>query len=616
VDRRLISALVAVPIVVAGGWWLRSRSATGVASQKVQYKLSAVEVGEVKKTVSATGTLQAWRVVDIKARAGGELAFLGVDVGSEVKSGQILAKIDPLDVQLTLNQARADVTSSKAREAQSGKTYQLTMKQSDISVRDSEANVRSATASKASAEASVKAAETRLATARQQAEAQPRLTEAAIASAKASYEQAVTQRKQLDATTRQQRASAQAGYQQAVANRENARLTLERQKSLLQKGFVSQQAVDTAVAGLEVADANILNTKARVDTIDVEMRTTLEAADARVAQSKAVYDQAKAGSVDIENRRNAVLEAEASLLQAKASLGQATAALARAEASLDQSKAQTINNDIRRFDIDANKASIARAEASRFNAETALSRTVIRAPMEGVVLQKFVEQGTIIASALGMAAQGTNLVQIGDVSRMYVDVAVDETDIASVDVGQTVDVAVEAYPGIPFEGKVIRIDPQAVVLQNVTSVHVRVEVDNSAPTFALLKPSMNATCEFVMDKVDSAVKVPNEAIRQDNEGDYVEIGTGGKTPPPDPKTGEVSDPDALVDVKLKKVRITKGVEGNDVTEVKESEGNAIQEGVKIVTQTIEPTPTTPGGGSPFGGGMGGMRGMGGGGGRR
>ena len=614
-DRRLIAALIAVPVIAGAGWWIKSKSAGGNPAEKVQYKLSPVETGEVKKTVSATGTLQAWRVVDIKARAGGELAFLGVDVGSEVRKDQVLAKIDPLDVQLTLNQARADVTSSKAREAQSGKTYQLTTQQSSITVRDAEAGLRSATASKAASEANVKAAETRLATARQQAEAQPKLTGAAIASAKASYEQALTQRRQLDATTKQQRASAQAAFNQAQANRENARLGLERNKALLAKGFVSQQAVDSATASLEVADANVLTSKTRLDTIDVELKTTIEAADARVEQTKASYDQAQAGSVDIQNRRNAALESEAALAQAQAALAQATAALSRSEATLEQARAQRINNDIRRFDIDANKASIARAEASKFNAETALSRTIIRAPMDGVVLQKFVEQGTIIASALGFASQGTNLVQIGDVSRMYVDVAVDETDIASVDIGQTVDVAVEAYPGIPFEGKVIRIDPQAVVLQNVTSVHVRVEIDNTAPTFRLLKPAMNATCEFVMDKVDSAIKVPNEAIREDNEGKYVEIGSGGKTPPPDPKTGQVSDPDALVDVKIKKVKIEIGVEGNDATEVKSSDGDQIKEGVTIVTQTIEPVAPTAGG-SPFGGGMGGMRGMGGGGGRR
>ena len=103
-----------------------------------------------------------------------------------------------------------------------------------------------------------------------------------------------------------------------------------------------------------------------------------------------------------------------------------------------------------------------------------------------------------------MNSSGQNLLQIGDTSKMYVDVTVDETDIAAVEEGQNVDVAIEAYPGMPFEGKVIRIDPQAVVLQNVTSVHVRVEVDNSVPTFALLKPGMNATCEFVMEKADSA----------------------------------------------------------------------------------------------------------------
>ena len=56
------------------------------------------------------------------------------------------------------------------------------------------------------------------------------------------------------------------------------------------------------------------------------------------------------------------------------------------------------------------------------------------------------------------------------------------------------------------------------------------------------------------------------------------------------------------------------VVGNDYTEIKSSDGNAVADGSKVVTQTIEPTPTTPGGGSPFGGG--GMRGMGGGGGGR
>jgi HlyD family secretion protein len=598
--NRKVIGIVAAVVLVGGGFWWKSKTSATAGAGKTQYKLTAVDTGEVKKTVSATGTLQAWKVVDIKARAGGELAFLGVDVGSRVKKDEILARIDPLDVQLTLNNAKADEVSAKAREAQSGKNYQLQVLQSGISVKDAQAALLSA-------KANVKLAETRLQTAKLQSDAQPELTKSAIASAKANLDQALTNRRQLDATLQQQRASAKATLDQAVANRRNAGLNLERQKSLLEKGFVSQQAVDTAQANLDVTEASVQTARTKVDTIDMELKSTVEAADSRIAQTKAAYEQAQAGAVDVKNRENAVREAESSLLVSKA-------ALARAEMTIEQSNAALINNDIRKFDIDANKATIARAKAGLFNAETSLARTIIRAPMDGVVLQKFAEQGTIIASALGMNSSGQNLLQIGDTSKMYVDVTVDETDIAAVEEGQNVDVAIEAYPGMPFEGKVIRIDPQAVVLQNVTSVHVRVEVDNSVPTFALLKPGMNATCEFVMEKTESAVRVPNEAVREDNDGKFVEIGEGGKTAPVDPKNPAAADPDALIDVKLKKVKVEPGVVGNDYTEIKSSDGNAVADGSKVVTQTIEPTPTTPGGGSPFGGG--GMRGMGGGGGGR
>ena len=598
VNRKLIGILGIVALVGGGIYW-KVKSSAVVGTGKAQYKLTAADTGEVRKTVSATGTLQAWKVVDIKARAGGELAFLGVDVGSRVTKDQILARIDPLDVQLTLNNAKADEVSAKAREAQSGKNYEMQVKQSGISIKDANASLMSA-------QANVKLAETRLQTSKFQSEAQPSLTNAAIASAKANYDQSLTNRKQLDATLLQQRASAKASFDQAVANRRNAGYSLDRQTALVTKGFVAQQALDTAVANVEVSEATVTTTKTKLDTLDNELNSTIEAADARVAQSKAALEQATAGKVDIKNRENAVREAESSVLQSKA-------ALLRAEVAVEQSAAATMNNDIRKYDIDANKATISRAKAGLFNAQTSLARTIIRSPMEGIVLQKFAEEGTIIASALGFSSQGQSLLQIGNTNKMYVDVTVDETDIAAVEEGQSVDVSIEAYPGMPFEGKVIRIDPQAVILQNVTSVHVRVEVDNSVPTFTLLKPGMNATCEFVMEKVDGAVRVPNEAIREDNDGKFIEIGTGGVPAPPDPKNPTAVDADALIDVKLKKVKVEVGVVGNDYTEIKSSAGSSVTEGAKIVTQTIEPVSAAASSGSPFGGGM---RGMGGGGGRR
>ena len=595
-NRRVLASFVIALVVIAGGVLLGRKYKSGdAAGAATQYKIAKVASGEVKKTVSSTGTLQAWKTVDIKARAGGELTTLAVDVGSEVTKGQLLAKIDPLDVSLSLNTAKADETSAKAKEAQSAKTYQLQIAQSAIAIRDAEASLKSA-------QASEEAARARLATARQQSKSQPELTRTAIANAQAAYNQAVQQRKTLTATNPQQRASAKAAYDQAVANRDNARAQVDRQKSLLTKGFVAQQAVDTAQANAEVSEAQVTSTKAKLDTIDAELSAGVDAANARVDQSRAALQGAQANSQDIVTRKNGVQESEAAYHQAQAQTS-------KARVAVDQSRAAQANNQIRQYDVQAATASIARAEASRINAQTTMDRTVIRSPMEGVVLQKYVEQGTIITSALGVSATGQSLVQLGDISRMYVDVTVDETDIANVDEGQTVDVVIEAYPGVPFEGKVTRVDPQAVVLQNVTSVHVRVEVDNSAPTFRLLKPGMNATCQFVIAKKNNVVNVPNEAVHEDDKGKYVEVAEGGKPAPADAEAGTPADPTLLIDVKKKHVIVEVGVEGNDNTEIT----SGLKDGDQIITQTIEPVVAAPASGSPFGGGGGGGRGFGGGG---
>ena len=609
--RRLISIVVALGVLGGGGYFLSKRLAgADGAALKTQYKLGKVETGSVKKTVSASGTLQAWKVVDIKARAGGELTYLGVDIGSKVAPGQLLARIDPLDVQMQLNQAKADERSALARRDQSQKSWQMQVAQSRITVRDAEVGVRSAEATLNSSKANLSAARARLLTSKLQAETQPALTNSAIANAKASYDQAKVQREQLDSTTKQLRAAADAAYRQALANRDNGRLQLDRQKALVEKGFVSQQAVDSAHASLDVAEATLTSAKIKLDTVDSELRGSLESADARVAQTKAALEQAQAGIADISNRKNAVLEAEAAVKQSEAAVKQSEAALMRSKVALDQARNNIGTNDVRRFDIDSNNSSIVRAAASRTNAETTLQRTEIRSPMGGVVLSKTVEQGTIIASAMGINSAGASMMTIGDTSRMYVDVVVDETDVANVEMGQKVDVSIEAYPGVPFEGKVIRVDPQAVVNQNVTSVHVRVEVDNATPTFQLLKPGMNTTCEFVVREASSVLVVPNDALKDESDGTkYIEKASGGKPAPPDATTGTPAEADTKIDVKIEKVKIELGMEGNDTTEIK----SGVAEGDVIVLQTIEPEPPKTGGTSPFGGNN---RGMGGGGGGR
>lgn len=580
--KRALSLVVALAVVTMAGWAVTTRMRQAGPGEKTQHKVVKVERGTVKKTVSASGTLQPWTVVDIKSKAGGRVDQLLVDAGSVVQKGQVLARIDPSDTQLTVNTAQADIDSARAREQQNRSSYDLQVRQSGIAIANARAQL-------GAANAGLQASRARLRTAQDQARAQPAQTNTAIRQAEANYRSTLKQREQLQATQPQERAQAQAAFDQAEANNKNAEASVRRQESLVAKGFVSQQVVDQAQANFGGTRAQLQAARERLRSIEAEQLAARETAEARASQAQAQVENARAQSVDIENRRNAAAEARSAVAQAQAQVAQA-------QAGLEQALANRATNQIRGFDIETARAGTARAQATFANARNTLAQSTVRAPADGVVLKKYVEQGTIITSGLSLNSTGTSILQIGDVSKMYVNVTVDETDIANVDEGQVVEVTVEAYPGVPFEGKVARVDPQAQVEQNVTTVAVRVEVDNASPTFRLLKPGMNATCEFVIDKKDDALLVPTEAVRTDDNGTFVEVASGGKPAPADPKTGTPPDPDALVDVKTARRVVEVGLEGNEAVEVT----SGLKDGDTVVTQTIEATPQTAGG-SPFAG---------------
>jgi len=591
----IVIALVAIGAVLYGAHLRAAR-----AAQQTQYVLTTVSEGAVRKTVSATGTLQPWSTVDVKSKAGGTVNVLAVDVGSVVSKGQVLARIDPTDTLLAVNTAQAGIDGARAHTAQSRAQYGLQVAQSRIAIANAQAALEAAQASRASAEAQA-------ASASGQAGAQPAQTQSAIGQAVANLNAAVQARQGLNATNPQDRASAQAAYDQAIANQKNAQAGLTRQTALVQKGYVAQQDVDTAQATYDVDAAQTQSAQERLRTLSAQQQAGVSAADAKVAQARAAVASARAGSVDIGTRR-------AAARQSLAVLAQANAQVQQAQATLDQARANVANNAIQSENIAYNTSQVQSNQASLTNATTTLKQTVVRAPRDGIVLTRSVTQGTIITSAISSVAAGTTIVTIGDISRMYVQATVDETDLASISQGQTVEADFEAYPGIPFDGKVILIEPQAVINQNVTQYNVRVEIDNSSPTFRLLKPGMNATCQFIVDNKDSVVSVPNDAIQQDDSGgSYVQVASGGHAPPPDPAS--TAPAGALIDVHVTRRPVKTGVEGDDTTEIT----NGLKPGDKIVTQTIEPAPPTPAAGaasSPFGGGGGRPGGGGGGGGGR
>ncbi len=320
--------------------------------------------------------------------------------------------------------------------------------------------------------------------------------------------------------------------------------------------------MDTARTQRDVAKAQYDTAQKRLAVMERDLQTQLRNAQRRLEEAQAALESARTNAEQVALREADVRQAEAAVQQA--------------EASLKQAEANLLQNRVREADIRSAQAQKVRSKASLQNAQEQLRSTTIVAPRDGVVIQKYVEEGTIVPPGTNVFSQGTSIVQIADTSRMFVDVQVDETDIAFIEPGQRVDVTLDSYPSEIFDGVVTRIDPRAVVEQNVTVVYVRVEIENPD---ARLKPGMNATCEFVVDRKEDVLAVPAEAVKEDNGKYYVQVMEGGA-----PKRRDVEI----------------GLEGNDTIEI----ASGLQEGEEVVTQVIQPQAQTQSSGSmPRGMGM-------------
>ena len=130
-----------------------------------------------------------------------------------------------------------------------------------------------------------------------------------------------------------------------------------------------------------------------------------------------------------------------------------------------------------------------RTEVALENARITLEDTSVRAPSAGTIIEKTVEPGIVITSPTQAVSGGTVLMKMADLTSVQVRTRVDETDIGKIQPGMQTRVTVAAYPNQPFDGVVLKIEPQAIVEQNVTMFAVLIKLQNRG---GLLKPGMNA----------------------------------------------------------------------------------------------------------------------------
>jgi HlyD family secretion protein len=160
------------------------------------------------------------------------------------------------------------------------------------------------------------------------------------------------------------------------------------------------------------------------------------------------------------------------------------------------------------------KSQSVKAEANLSSAKERLDDTVIRSPMDGVMIKRYVEEGQVIASGISNVSGGTLIAVVGELNSVYIQADVDETDIGKVALGQPVKVIADAYPEKEFYGKVLRIAPMGAEVQNVTTFKVTAQVENPQK---LLKAGMNANVEIVAADLKNVLLLPAEAVKEAGE---------------------------------------------------------------------------------------------------
>ena len=283
----------------------------------------------------------------------------------------------------------------------------------------------------------------------------------------------------------------------------------------------------SAVAKLHVNEANVEVRRAGVRTSEAE----LVLAEKTYARKKALADKSMASVADLDSAVEALDKARAGLESAKANLSSA-------EASVEQSRAE-----------------VAKTEAD-------LAYCTIRSPVNGIVIDRKVEEGeTVVANMNAVPV----LTIAEDLKTVWVKATIPEADVGNVRVGQTVTFTADAYRR-RFTGRVVQIRRAATETNNVVTFPVIIEAENPDE---MLFPGMTVTLAIETARAENVVGVAAAALRfRPREG--TPLKTDGEVP-----RGRklwLVEPDGS----LRPVKVADGVSDDTFTEVKAEDGTALE----------------------------------------
>ncbi|MDZ8139591.1 MAG: efflux RND transporter periplasmic adaptor subunit [Nostoc sp. DedQUE04] len=284
-----------------------------------------------------------------------------------------------------------------------------------------------------------------------------------IAQARARLAQAQAQLAAAKAGNRPQEiAQSQSQVDAAQARVNYTSEQVKRYQYLYEQGAENKQLLDQAISDDKSARANLEEAKKRFSLVQTGTR-----------------------SEEIDQRQAAVNEARAALV--------------------------LLEDGTRSEEIVQRQAAVASAEAQLKGVQVQLEDTIIRAPLSGIVTQKYAEPGAFVTptTSASTSASATSSSIVAVARGLEILAQVPEADLGRMKQGQQVEIVADAYPDQVFKGHVRLIAPEAVVEQGVTSFQVRVAIDTGIDK---LRSGLNVDLTFLGDRVNNALVLPTVSI--------------------------------------------------------------------------------------------------------
>lgn len=460
--RSILIGLLVVALVAAGAFFLFQRRGAAAEAQPEILREAAVARDAIASTVNATGAIEPEALVTLTFGLSGTIAEVNAVRGQFVSKGDVLASLDTSELQLAVQQA-----------ADALRIQELTMAQR-VNAEPSEAQLLSTQADIQAAEANVQVAEANLAAARagvQQAQAQrQQLTEGATPGQ-------IAQAESVLANARQQEKQAQETYNRTIECVKFEDPTTGQNREVCPGlGAPEEQAraaLESAVLSRQAAEAQLADLNNPAGPAD------LAAADAAVANANAQV-QAAEGNV----------------------------AAARAQLARAQAAAQLALEKPTEDEMAILQAQVASAQTNLSLAELRLRQAQLIAPIDGRVASVLIKEGE-------QATPGAPAITLVNEDAFHITVNVDEIDIDQVEVGQPVNITLDALPDRPVTGTVTEIAPTSNATSGVVTYLVTVNIDEGQTEG--LRPGLSASASITVEEIGDVLVVPNWAIRLNRE---------------------------------------------------------------------------------------------------